>query len=108
VLHPCSPPHIFQDLLEQMLDNRVFSDIRPHTVIPIPLDTFKQKFANVAVSMSPFAAELETACALWHPLLPFPICSTALPAIHDLVRYSVEVKHQSFGIRKSHYLEPEF
>lgn len=78
------------------MENRVVTDVRPHTVIPIPLSSRKKAQAGAPLTMGPFMAELEVACALWQPLLPFRICSPNLPALNNLVRYSVRIGNHSF------------
>lgn len=82
---------MLQDTLEAMLDNRLTADVRPHTVIPIPLSTLKQVWSRVPVSTHPFTTELCTAAAIWQPLLPFSI-SHPPPALDNIVRYRVVTK----------------
>jgi hypothetical protein len=72
-----------------MLDNRIVTDVRPHTVIPIPLSTRNTRAAAAPLSMTPFAAELRASAALWTPLFPFRPLSPALPSVRDIARFAV-------------------
>jgi hypothetical protein len=87
-----SPPHVLQETLDALLENRMTADIRPHTIIPIPLLSLKQTSPRVPLSTAPFVTELRTAAAIWQPLLPLRIYSDTVPALGDIVRYSVVVK----------------
>jgi hypothetical protein len=86
---PGSPAHQLQETLDAMLDNRVVTVVRPHTVIPIPLSTRNARAAAAPLSMTPFAAELRASAALWAPLLSFRPLSPVLPAVRDIARFTV-------------------
>lgn len=93
-----SPAHYLQETLESMLENRLVTDIRPHTKIPISLSTRTSKQSSAPLSTAPFVAELEIAAAIWQPLLPFQICSPNLPSLNDIVRYSVQINLAMFPL----------
>lgn len=88
------------DIVESILENKVTSGVVPHDVTPIPLATQHQPLGVICTT--PFVAEFEVASALWEPRL-FPICSTALPAVAEIVRYAVRIRIDQFAIPGCEY-----
>ena len=88
----CSPTHVLQEVLEAMLENRATTTVTPHPKMPIPLSTHAVKGPKTPVSTLPFLTELQMATTLWLPRLRFKVTSPGLPALEELIRYSVVLK----------------
>jgi hypothetical protein len=83
-----SPRHLLADFVERILENRLDRSAHPHDATPVPVADRNKPL--VPLCTLPFIADFEVSAAIWEPLL-FPITSAKLPALSEIMRYSVKI-----------------
>ena len=104
-MHFGSPTHVLADVVESILDNKVIDGFPPHDVAPVLLASRTEPL--VTICTTPFKADFEVAAALWEQRL-FPICSTSLPPVDTIERYSVQLTRVEHMLGESHSYDALF
>ena len=77
-------------MIERIVEDRVFTNVRPATQNPPPLNRLRVQLPDEKINLSPFIEELRVTATLWAPLLPFTICSSRMLSISDIGTYRIQ------------------
>ncbi|KAF1991587.1 hypothetical protein K402DRAFT_416873 [Aulographum hederae CBS 113979] len=84
------PSHWLSTVLDCILSNGIETSARPPRSCPVTSTGAGKVNRERHVSIKPFIPEITTLAALWVPVLPFGVITTAMPPADSIKKYSIQ------------------
>lgn len=91
------PSHWLSEVLVQLIENRVTTSARPPQTSPLDIKEAQRLDPMKKLSTAPFVTEIQTLSTIFHPILPFPLITDALPAPPNISSYTTPINPLPHG-----------